>query len=114
MSECSVTGCDRPADGYLCATHKKRAQRGRPLTAPVVGKLKPWDRMLEAFMQLFDVDSEDDAAFERAQARARMAALRWARSGCLAPAVETLTNSVLEAVQTPARGEPGTKRRARG
>lgn len=77
---CTVDDCGRDVErAGLCATHRKRKQRGRPLSPPV-RQYDPRETLELASRAMADADtSEDsDADFERARKRLEMAALRFA------------------------------------
>ena len=78
---CVVDGCVRLAEGAdLCATHRKRVQRGVQLGLPIAEKfVSPWERVTAAAIDLADVDAEDDLAHARAEDRLKRAALEWCR-----------------------------------
>ena len=82
---CLVMGCVRPAyRGDLCAAHYQRQLRGQPLDLPVrprrasVQALRA--ELLEAALQVWDVETDRDLdhAFDRAMARLEAAADRFA------------------------------------
>ena len=72
---CLVGDCVRIAErNGLCSTHRKRLQRGTQLGLPVVERFaSPWERCMAAFIELVDVDSEDDVAYKRAEDKASRA-----------------------------------------
>lgn len=72
---CTVADCLRIAErSGLCSTHRKRAQRGQQLGLPVAERfLSTWDRLHAAALDLADADTEDDAAYRRAEDRLRKA-----------------------------------------
>lgn len=82
MADCAVANCTRPAQARdpLCAAHRKRLQRGQGTGAPIAEQLDPFERALQAGIELADCDSGDDAAYERAVDRFRKACERWAVS----------------------------------
>lgn len=75
---CRVDACelDIVAMGY-CAAHYKRVKRGGDLAAPIQERLSPKQRAVEAATNLVDADSEDDAAYTRAEANFAVAVGRW-------------------------------------
>ena len=72
---CRVGECVRIAErNGLCATHRKRIQRGTQLRLPVPEAfVSPWERCMAAFIELLDADSEDDEAYRVAQSKAERA-----------------------------------------
>jgi len=72
---CTVPGCERPSDRgrERCCMHEKRHQRGGDMSAPVVVRLPPRERFIEACNAL--AEAEDDAEYESAQ-KAALAAFR--------------------------------------
>lgn len=81
MSDCSVTGCERPvlARGY-CAAHYRRKERGVALAEPLGVQLTPWARVLESAFAIADAAAEDDREYQRVEASLRMAIVRWIRA----------------------------------
>ena len=81
MADCRVDGCPHEAGtGGICAAHRKRLQRGGQLDAPVAERLSPFERAMQAALDLADADTTDDAAYARAVDRFRKAAERWIQS----------------------------------
>lgn len=83
---CSVDDCGRPArEGDLCPGHAKKKRRtgivGGELETAKSGENRPSARNLlrEAAYTLADADSEDDAAYDRADHNLAMTAVRFAR-----------------------------------
>ena len=68
---CRVGDCTNLSErNGLCATHRKRKQRGQQLDLPVIEPYRtPKERVWEAAIAVLDTDSEDDAAYSRAEER---------------------------------------------
>lgn len=81
-SKCEVEGCSRPIErGTLCAAHRKRRYRGRPMSTPLRSDRRaPEEELLEAALAVADTDTEDDAAWNRAWSILMRAALGFAQS----------------------------------
>lgn len=81
-SKCEVEGCSRPIEqGTLCAAHRKRRYRGRPMSTPLRSDRRaPAEELLNAALALADASSEDDAEWARARNALERAALGFARS----------------------------------
>lgn len=76
MATCQQTDCYRTArrGGRWCSTHEKRAERDQDMSAPVQPRYEsPAERIYEAAYALADAHAESEEAWERAQARFRMA-----------------------------------------
>ena len=73
MSACELDGCERQPgpSRKLCAMHRKRRERGRPLDAPTrEARLATREETLANLaVDLANVDSENDAAYEHARLR---------------------------------------------
>lgn len=85
--DCAVADCGRPVEaGGLCAAHRKRLARGRPLHPPIRLRGHAWER-LEAAAAAFQLDGTDEE-YRRACWRLRKAAETWAAArGWSPPAV---------------------------
>lgn len=82
MSYCDVGDCTNAtrAGHHMCPMHEKRAARDQPLQGPLLvdRSLSPWQRVIEACLDLADADS--DNGFRRAENRLRAAAIAWSVS----------------------------------
>jgi hypothetical protein len=79
---CCEPNCESPADmSGRCWAHWKRRERGQSASATVRKQLSREARLWEAFYASLEIDEFDDEAWERARARVRMAALRFAVRG---------------------------------
>lgn len=81
---CAIEWCPngkRPGD-RLCSAHRKRLQRGTAMDTELKGYgLPPKDMLLRAAIHLADVSASDDAGWEKAWHRLRVAARRYAGRG---------------------------------
>lgn len=77
---CRSNGCrNEPARAGLCWTHVKRRQLDRPMDPEVRRHYQDRQEMLwEAIFSALEVSPTDDEGWERARARVRMAAIRYA------------------------------------
>jgi hypothetical protein len=67
-SYCTAPGCDdstRQGRAY-CDFHRRRLDRGKPLTAPKKVRLNPRERLHEAALAWADADAENEAAYQKA------------------------------------------------
>ncbi len=72
---CSVDGCERLARGNYCPTHRKRQQRGRPLSGPIAERPKTKLGVLrEAALRYAHADSDEE--FAKAEANLIKASAR--------------------------------------
>lgn len=79
---CEIEGCSRPVEsGTLCAAHRKRRYRGKPLNEPLRATHRaPKAELLDAVLAVADANAEDDAEWTRAWNALERAALALARS----------------------------------
>jgi hypothetical protein len=81
---CQWDGCEKPAmqgDHPYCSMHTKRQQRGTPMNAPEREILPPFERLVQASIDLADADSDDDGEYNRAESRLKAAAKCWVERG---------------------------------
>lgn len=81
-AKCNVEGCKREAQrGGLCWGHLWRRTHGLPLDVELRERGRPPVEVFrDAVLSVAEVDGFDGEAFERAWARVRTAAWRWAHA----------------------------------
>lgn len=86
--KCCVDGCDREAEPgrSMCATHRKRKQRhGDTGPSEIRRRNGSLRALLNAALDLGDVDPDDDGEWDRAIRRFRRSAESFRKAGAPAP-----------------------------
>lgn len=91
---CQFEGCGRPAEGDLCAGHRKQRQRGGPLTPLRERSRDAWPPLSGAAIRYADASAENEGAFARARRRLRRASFEHTVS-CLSPALAAAVRAEL-------------------